>query len=165
MQLWLLRNFFQLVRTHNIGEVRSKLTDRSSARTILKSNDFLCCQNCKFVYFTSLFCKRRFRQACTKLRNTRVARSVQQIKIPACGVVSCRHWRAKQPRRQQQRRCQKIMIWLVEWGKIIVLHLQHAFMYNCLRYFAKWRREISEFNVLTTTWTHNSYFNSFILYI
>ena len=32
----------------------------------------------------------------------------------------------KQRRRQRQRRLQKTMIWLVEWGKMIVLHVRHA---------------------------------------
>ena len=32
----------------------------------------------------------------------------------------------KQGRRQRQRRREKTMIWLVEWGKIIVLHVRHT---------------------------------------
>ena len=39
-------------------------------------------------------------------------------------------WRCRcryQGRRQRQRRRQKTMIWLAEWGKIIVLHVRHAF--------------------------------------
>ena len=32
----------------------------------------------------------------------------------------------KQGRRQRQRQHEKTMIWLVEWWKIIVLHVRHA---------------------------------------
>ena len=35
-------------------------------------------------------------------------------------------------RRQRQRQRHKSMIWLVEWRKIIVLHVQHAFWCNVL---------------------------------
>ena len=35
-------------------------------------------------------------------------------------------WELTQGRRQRQRRNQKTMIWLAEWGKIIVLHVRHA---------------------------------------
>ena len=51
------------------------------------------------------------------------------------------------------------MIWLVECGKIIVLHVRHAFWCNCLTTSAKRRREI----VLTTTQVLSS--KSFILYM
>ena len=55
------------------------------------------------------------------------------------------------------------MIWLVEWRKIIVLHVQHGLLTIVWRKSAKWQREISKFKVLTTTWTHNR--NSFIVYV
>ena len=42
-----------------------------------------------------------------------------------------------------------------------VLHVWHALQYNSLTSSAKWQREIYNFKVLTTTWTHNS--ESFIL--
>ena len=48
------------------------------------------------------------------------------------------------------------MIWLVEWGKIIVLHRRHAF-------FVQFSDVVCQMKVSRTTWTHNSY--SFILYI
>ena len=38
----------------------------------------------------------------------------------------------KQGRWQRQRRRQKTMLWLVEWGKIIVLHVRHALLFNSL---------------------------------
>ena len=34
--------------------------------------------------------------------------------------------------KQRQRRREKAMIWLVEWGNIIVLHVRHALQYNYL---------------------------------
>ena len=37
-----------------------------------------------------------------------------------------------QRRRQRQRRRQKTMIWLVQWGKIFVLHVRHAPYHNSL---------------------------------
>jgi len=69
----------------------------------------------------------------------------------------------KQGRRQGQRQHLKTMIWLVEWGKIIVLHVRHALKYNSLTWSAKLQWEISKLKVLTTTWTHKN--KSFILYI
>ena len=56
--------------------------------------------------------------------------------------------------RQWQRH--KSMIWLVEWGKIIVLHVRHAFWCNFLTQAAKRRREIFIFEILTTTWIRSS---------
>ena len=38
----------------------------------------------------------------------------------------------KKWRRQRQRQGQKSMIWLVEWRKIMMLHVQHAFWCNVL---------------------------------
>ena len=55
------------------------------------------------------------------------------------------------------------MIWLVGWGKIIVLHVRHALSHNSLTWFVKLQREISKFKVLMTTWTHNSKY--FVLYL
>ena len=54
-------------------------------------------------------------------------------------------------RRERQRQRHKSMIWLVEWRKIIVLHVRHAFCCNVLTYSAKRPREIFIFEVLTTT--------------
>ena len=42
------------------------------------------------------------------------------------------------------------MIWLVEQGKVIVLHVRHAFWCNFLAQAAKQRRQIFIFEVLTT---------------
>ena len=61
---------------------------------------------------------------------------------------------------QRQRWPLKTMIWfnLVEWGKIIVLHVRHALKHNFLTSSVQRRRKFS-----TTTWTHNT--KSFIFYI
>ena len=45
-------------------------------------------------------------------------------------------------RRQRQPRHLKIMIWLVEWGKI---NVQRKLWFNYLTQAAKWQREISKF--------------------
>ena len=66
-----------------------------------------------------------------------------------------------QGRRQRQKRRQKTMIWLVEWRKLIVLHVRHALEYNSLTLSPN--HKFSKFKVLTTTWTHNS--KSVIRYI
>ena len=63
--------------------------------------------------------------------------------------------------RQRQRQRHKSMIWLVEWGKIIVLHVRHAFWCNVLTKSTKRRREIFIFEVLTTTRARSG--KSFIL--
>ena len=64
-------------------------------------------------------------------------------------------------RRQRQRQRHRSIIWLVEWRKIIVLHVRHAFWCNVLTKSAKLQREIFIFEVLTTTWARRS--KSFIL--
>ena len=43
----------------------------------------------------------------------------------------------KKWRRQLPRQRHKLMIWLVEWGKIIVLHVRHDFLYNSWRSLPK----------------------------
>ena len=53
--------------------------------------------------------------------------------------------------RQRQRQRRKPMIWLVEWGKIIGLHVQRTFWCNFLLWSVKLQREIFIFEVLTTT--------------
>ena len=65
-------------------------------------------------------------------------------------------WRGQRPRQHH-----KSMIWLAEWGKIIVLHVRHSFCCKFLTQSGKWRREISIFEVLATTRAHSS--KSFIL--
>ena len=45
----------------------------------------------------------------------------------------------------------QIMIWLVEWGKIIVQHVRHTFWCNFLTQSARWRREIFILEVPTTS--------------
>ena len=52
-------------------------------------------------------------------------------------------WRGQRPRQHH-----KSMIRLAEWGKIIVLHVRHAFCCKFLTQSAKWRREIYGFEVL-----------------
>ena len=54
-------------------------------------------------------------------------------------------------KRRWQRQRHKSMIWLVEWGKAIVLHVRHAFWWKLLTQSADQRREIFIFEVLTTT--------------
>lgn len=55
----------------------------------------------------------------------------------------------KKGRQQWQRGRQKTMIWLLEWGKIIALHVLHALQQNSVTWSAKWQCEI------TTKWTNN----------
>jgi len=64
-------------------------------------------------------------------------------------------------RQQRQQQRHKSMIWLVEWRKIIVLHVRHAFWCNVLTWSAKRRGEIFIFEVLTTTGARSS--KSFLL--
>ena len=49
------------------------------------------------------------------------------------------HRELKQGRRQLQRCRQKTMIWLVEWGKIIVLHVLHNRAARAARTLIHWR--------------------------
>ena len=44
---------------------------------------------------------------------------------------------------------------------MIVLHVRQAFLYICLSYSTKQQRKMTNFQVLTTTWTNNS--ESFLL--
>ena len=76
-------------------------------------------------------------------------------------VIICAIRELKQGRRQRQRRRQKTMIWLVECGKVIVLHVRHALqsILDVVCQMTTWNTH--HFKVLTTTWTHNS--KSFIL--
>ena len=67
-------------------------------------------------------------------------------------------------RRQRRRQRHKSMIWLVEWRKIIVLHVQHAFWCSVLTQSAKRRREIFIFEVLTTTGPRSSKYFLLCLY-
>ena len=57
--------------------------------------------------------------------------------------------------------CLFAFVWLVEWRKIIAARAACTFV-QFFDVVCKWRREISKFKVLTTTWSHNS--KSFILY-
>ena len=68
------------------------------------------------------------------------------------GFLNCitENWEFKKRRRERQTQCHKSMILLVERGKIIVLHVQHAFWCKFLTQSAKCRREIFIFEVLTT---------------
>ena len=60
----------------------------------------------------------------------------------------------KKWRRRRQRQCHKSMIWLVEWEKIIVLHVRHAFWCNFL---TVWRREIFIFEDDNSTCSSKSF--------
>ena len=64
-------------------------------------------------------------------------------------VVSVSTGSFKKWRRQRQRQRHKSMIWLVEWGKITVLHVRHAFPCNFMIWSAKGHETI--FEILTTT--------------
>ena len=69
---------------------------------------------------------------CTKKRAAHAARLffiIQPLKSLICGVavnVAFVIWKLKQGRQQRKRQRQKTMLWLVEWGKITVLHVRHA---------------------------------------
>ena len=161
--------FFRLSLPCNAGEVSSKLTNRSGVRKILKMKDFLCCQNCKLICLFHLVVLQMKVQTSTKLRTTRAARSCSTFKksnsclcyfiMSSVESLSSHDGNGNDDARKQW------SDWLNEERWSCSLHVRHAFLYNCLTYFAKWRREISKFKVLTTTCTHNSYCNSFILYI
>ena len=58
--------------------------------------------------------------------------------------------RKRRMHRQQHQQRHRSLIWLVEWGTIIALHVRHAFWCNVLTQSAKRRREIFIFEVLTT---------------
>ena len=68
-------------------------------------------------------------------------------------------------RRQRQRQRHKSMIWLVEWRKIIVLHVRHAFRCIVLTQSAKRRLEIFIFEVLMTTRARSSKSFTLCLYM
>ena len=85
----------------------------------------------------------------------------------SCGVVVAvavviREFKKRQRLRQRQR--QKAVILLVEKTKMIVLHVRHAFLNISLPYSSKLLREITKFDVLTTTWTNYSESFSLALY-
>ena len=65
-------------------------------------------------------------------------------------------------RQQRQLQCHKSMIWLVEWRKIIVLHVRHAFWCNFLTQSAKRWSEIFILEILTITRARSR--KCFILY-
>ena len=58
-------------------------------------------------------------------------------------------------RRERQRQRHKLRIWLVECGKIIVLHVRHALMNKSVPSSAKQQREITIYTVLMNTWAYN----------
>ena len=58
-------------------------------------------------------------------------------------------------RRERQRQCHKLRIWLVECGKTIVLHVRHALVNKSVPSSAKQRREVTKFTVLMNTWAYN----------
>ena len=62
----------------------------------------------------------------------------------------------KKRRRVRQRQRQKAVILLVKRTKMTVLHVRHAFLNNSLPYSSKLLREMTNFKVLTTTWTNYS---------
>ena len=70
----------------------------------------------------------------------------------------------KKRRRLRQRQRKKAVILLVKRTKMIVLHVRHAFLNNSLPYSSKLLREITNFKVLTTTWTNYSESFSLTLY-
>ena len=75
---------------------------------------------------------------------------------------SSREFKKRQRLRQRQR--QKAVILLVEKTKMIVLLVRHAFLNISLPYSSKLLREITKFDVLTTTWTNYSESFSLVLY-
>ena len=58
--------------------------------------------------------------------------------------------------RLRLRQRQKALILLVKRNKMIVLHVRHAFLNISLPYSSKLLREMTKFEVLTTTWTNYS---------
>ena len=70
----------------------------------------------------------------------------------------------KKRRRLRQRQRQKAVILLVKRTKMIVLHVRHAFLNISLPYSSKLLREMTNFKVLTTTWTNYSESFSLTLY-
>ena len=56
---------------------------------------------------------------------------------------------------QRQRHCHKLRIWLLECGKIIVLHVRHVLLNKSVPSSAKQQREITTFTVLINTWEYN----------
>ena len=62
---------------------------------------------------------------------------------PACGACSTCRNHCFSPHKyaniwSPRCRCQETIIWLVEWGKIIVLRVRHELEYNSLTKSAKW---------------------------
>ena len=83
------------------------------------------------------------------------------------GTFLCRHLlnrEFKKRQRLRQRQPQKAVILLVERTKMIVLHVRHAFLNISLPFSSKLLREITKFEVLTTTWTNCSESFSLTLY-
>ena len=70
----------------------------------------------------------------------------------------------KKRRRLRLRQRQKPVILLVKRTKMIVLHVRHAFLNKSLPYSSKLQREMTKFQVLTTTWTNYSESFSLTLY-
>ena len=64
----------------------------------------------------------------------------------------------KKWRHQRQRQRHKSMLWLVERGKIIVLHVRRAFWWKFSTYSVKRQREIVIFEVLSTSRARSSKF-------
>ena len=70
----------------------------------------------------------------------------------------------KKRRRLRLRQRQKPVILLVKRTKMIMLHVRHAFLNKSLPYSSKLQREMTKFQVLTTTWTNYSQSFSLTLY-
>ena len=87
-------------------------------------------------------CKRR--ETLIKFVNDKVIWKLMRGRLRFCNGREFKKWRRKS------------MIWLVEWGKIIVPHVRHAFWWNFLTWSARRRREIFIFEVPTTMRTRSS---------
>ena len=70
----------------------------------------------------------------------------------------------KKRQRLRQRQRQKAVILLVKRTKMMVLHVRHAFLNLSLPYSPKLLLEMTNFKVLTTTWTNYSKSFSLTLY-
>ena len=71
-------------------------------------------------------------------------------------LLSTHFRKFKKLQRLRQRQLQNAVILLVKKTKMIVLHVRHEFLNISLPYSSKLLREMTNFKVLTTTWTNYS---------
>ena len=95
-------------------------------------------------------------QKWTKVKNARAGRAkllFLPTKYANFVTFSFSYREFKKRRRLRQRQRQKAVILLLKRGKMLVLHVRHAFLNISLPYWSKLLREMTKFKVLTTTWT------------